>query len=87
MNHLLQIRSNVLYNKLRNNKESEDQYQKFHELIFLVDKPSYIQGDDSENKVILIRGVEELRFIVDQENIQALIDVLQLIADNDTTNG
>jgi hypothetical protein len=47
MNHLLSIRSNIIYSKEKS-KDGEEIYNKFHELIFLVDKPQYLSTNEGD---------------------------------------
>ena len=75
MNHLIAIRANIIYSKEeKENPSDEDQYKKFTELIFLMDKPTYRRTNDGE--VIRERGVEECRFIVGDPAFDNLIKTL-----------
>lgn len=76
MNHLLSVRANILYSK-----DKEGAYNKFHELIFLVDKPSYTSTN--EGQIIRQRGVEEMRFLVSDEAFDAMIKSLLVLKDID----
>lgn len=85
MNSLLSIRLNILYSKLpKKKKEYADEYEKFTEIILLCDKPSY--EFTNERDVIRKREVEELRFIVSEAALDALIKRLQAIKDADDNN-
>ncbi len=78
MNHLISIRSNFLYSKSK--KESgEDEYKKYYELIFLVDKPSYLMTNEREP--VRQRGIEELRFTVSEDAFKQMIEILTGIKD------
>ena len=82
MNTLLQIRTNILYNKKdKKNKQDADVFVKHFELIFLVDKPKYAQTNSGE--IIRERAVGELRFNVSENNIDALIAQLAKLKDMD----
>lgn len=70
MNHLISIRTNIMYSK--DSKTGE--YHKFHELIFLVDKPTYKLTNGRE--VVRERSVEEQRFMVSEEAFSAMMELL-----------
>lgn len=76
MNHLLSVRSNILYSK-----DKKGEYEKFHELIFLVDKPSY--SSTNEGQIIRQRGVEEMRFMVSEEALDMMIKSLLVLKNVD----
>jgi len=73
MNHLISVRSNVLYAKV------EGEFKMSHELIFLLDKPTYRRTNDGE--IVRERGIEEARFIVNENGLEALIEVLKGLKD------
>ena len=80
MNTLLSIRTNIIYaKKVKKDKKEPDEFEKFQELIFLVDKPSYIQTNEGE--IIRQRGVEEMRFTVSEKAFEQLITLLSKIKD------
>lgn len=84
MNTLLSIRSNIVYKKKeKKNKSDEDQFLKFHELIFLVDDPKY--SKTNEDEIIRERGVKELRFFVSSKNFEIMIGNLKVMKDADET--
>lgn len=75
MNHLVSIRTNILYAKKAKKEESEpDEYKRYQELIFLVDKPTYRRTNDDE--IVRERGIEELRFTVSDKAFDELIKLL-----------
>lgn len=80
MNTLLSIRTNIIYaKKAKKDKKEPDEFEKYQELIFLVDKPSYIQTNEGE--IIRQRGVEEMRFTVSEKAFEQLITFLSKIKD------
>lgn len=82
MNTLLSIRTNILYSKKKKeNNEDADEFIKHNELIFLVDKPKYIQNN--EGNIVRSRGVEELRFTVSEKAFEALIKLLTELKNTD----
>lgn len=73
MKHLLSIRTNIFYNK--NKKESgEEEYKKYHELIFLLDNPVYKKTNTDE--IIRERGIEEVRFVVSEHAFDQMLLML-----------
>lgn len=74
MNRLLQIRTNIYYTKTKE-EGAEEVYNKFLELVFLVDKPLYTKT--SEGEVVRNRGVDEVRITVAADDMPSLIEVLQ----------
>lgn len=75
MNHLLSLRTNILYAKKKKKAEIDpDEYTRYQELIFLVDKPSYKMTNDGE--VIRERGVDELRFTVSEKAFDEMMKIL-----------
>jgi len=70
MNHLLSIRTNILYSKSKN-KDGEETYNRFQELIFLVDKPQYLSTNEGD--IVRQRTIEELRFTVSDEAFDEMI--------------
>jgi hypothetical protein len=82
MNTLLSIRTNIFYAKKdKKSKEDADEFVKHHELIFLVDKPKYIQTNGGE--IVRERAVDEQRFIVSEKVFDTLIDHLLKLKDID----
>ena len=82
MNTLLSIRTNILYAKKdKKSKEDAGEFVKYHELIFLVDKPKYTQTNSGE--IVRERAVDELRFIVSEKVFDTLIDHLVKLKDID----
>jgi hypothetical protein len=79
MNNLLSIRTNVLYAKKKNN-ESQDEFIKHYEIIFLVEKPKYSLTNTKE--VVKENGVEDLRLIVSEKDIPELINFLLELKNN-----
>jgi hypothetical protein len=78
MNTLIGIRSNVLYNKKKDD-QSNDAYSKYFELVFLVDSPEYAR--DEKGEILTRRAVNEQRFFVSDEAFNQMINNLQLIHD------
>jgi len=68
MNDLISVRTNILYSK------EGDEYKRWQELIFLVDKPQYRYS--TEGKIIQERSVEEVRFTVSHMAFEELIQIL-----------
>ncbi len=80
MNHLISIRTNIIYAKKKKENETDaDEYKKFHELIFLVDKPTYRRTNDSD--IVREREVEELRFNVSDKAFDEMIKLLVKLKD------
>ncbi len=80
MNTLISIRTNIIYEKLeKENDLHEDEYKRFNELIFLVDKPVYKFSNEGE--IIRERVIEELRFVVSEKNFDTLIKMLTTLKD------
>lgn len=76
MSTLIDIRTNILYNK-----DKENNFKKFFEIVFLVDKPKYSQTNS--NEIIRERAVEEFRFNVSEKGLESLIETLAKIKDID----
>ena len=82
MNTLISVRTNILYSKKEKKvKGDADEFVKHHELIFLVDKPKYMQTNGGE--IVRERGIEELRFTVSERAFDELIKVLVKLQDID----
>lgn len=72
MKTLLQVRDNIYYTK----KDSEvEEYTKVHELVILLDNPSYKQTNEGD--IIRERGIEEIRFGITDKGIDGLIEILK----------
>ena len=80
MNHLLSIKTNIFYSKEKN-KNGEETYKRFHELIFLVDKPQYLLTN--EGAIVRQRTIEELRFNVSDDAFDLMIKHLLKLKDID----
>jgi hypothetical protein len=75
MNTLLSIRANILYSKKdKIKKEDIDEFVKYYEIIFLVDKPKYKHTNSSE--IIRERTVDEHRFTVSEKALDSMIEHL-----------
>lgn len=77
MNHLIEIRTNILYSK-KENKDKPDSpavFERFQELIFLFDKPLY--RFSNEGNIIRERGVEETRFTVSAKEFETMLEILE----------
>jgi hypothetical protein len=82
MNQLLSIRHNVLYAKAaKKDDDGNDVYVKSTELIFLVDVPKYKRNNELE--ITRERGVKELRFDVNDQAFEQLIEALKAIKEVD----
>jgi hypothetical protein len=82
MNTLLSVRTNILYSKKdKKKKEDADEFLKHHELIFLVDKPTYIHTNSGE--IVRQRAVDEVRFMVSEKAFDTLIELLTKLKDID----
>jgi len=68
MNHLISVRTNILYSK------DKEEYKRWQELIFLVDKPQYRYS--TEGEIIRERSVEEVRFTVSDTAFEELLQIL-----------
>lgn len=75
MNHLLSIRTNIMYSK------EKEKYNRFQEIILLVDKPLYRYS--TEGEIVMERGIEELRFVVSVIAFEDLINVLSKLKEAD----
>lgn len=73
MKTLLQVRDNIYYTK---DESTSDEYTKIHELVILLDNPSYKRTNEGD--IIRERGIEEVRFAVTDKGIDALIEMLQV---------
>lgn len=74
-NQLLEVRENIYYSK----KETEGEYNKFHELIFVTDEAKYSRTNEGD--VVRERGCKEFKIVVTSENLGKLIEVLQSYKD------
>jgi hypothetical protein len=72
MKTLLQVRDNIYYKK---DDSKSEEYTKIHELVFLLDNPSYKRTNEGD--IIRERGIEEIRFAVTDKGIDSLIEMLQ----------
>ena len=72
MKSILQVRDNIYYKK---ETADSDEYTKIHELVILLDNPSYKRTNEGD--VIRERGVDEVRFAVSDKGLDSLIEVLQ----------
>lgn len=72
MKTILQVRDNIYYTK---EKSDVEEYTKVHELIILLDNPSYKRTNEGD--IIRERGIEEVRFAVTDKGIDSLIEVLK----------
>lgn len=77
MNNLVSIRTNIVYSK--EVKEGEEKYNRHQELILLVDKPKYSYSNEGE--IVRERGLEELRFTVNEKGFEQLIELLEKLKD------
>ncbi len=82
MNHLISVRTNIIYSKSIDD-EGKETYHKFNELIFLTDKPNYRYTN--EGTVVRERIVEEFRFTVSEKGFDSLIDILKELRNADET--
>lgn len=80
MNHLVSVRTNILYSKSKSEKK-EEEYKQFHELIFLVDKPAYSMTNDGQ--IVRQRLIEEQRFFVSDEAFDEMMKILSGIRNAD----
>lgn len=78
MNHLISVRTNIMYAKVQKEEGAEhfqeEEYKRFQELIFLVDKPEYRRS--TEGEIIRERGVDEVRFVVSDKVFDELLKIL-----------
>jgi hypothetical protein len=82
MNHLISLRTNILYaKKAKKEKTEPDEFKRYQELIFLVDKPNYRYS--TEGEIVRERGIEEVRFTVSEKAFDELIKLLVKLKDTD----
>jgi hypothetical protein len=82
MNTLVSIRTNIVYaKKPKQDENSEDEFVRHQELIFLVDKPTYRYSNEGE--IIRERGLDEVRFTVSEKAFETLIKLLTELKDVD----
>jgi hypothetical protein len=82
MNKLISIRTNILYFKKKKETINEaDTLLRHHELIFVVEKPKYIQNEKSE--IVPTAGYEEFKFLISDENYSEMIDLLKKLYEID----
>jgi hypothetical protein len=75
MNTLIQVRTNIIYTKKeKKDKKEKDVFIRFNEIVLLVDKPKYSHTNSGE--IVRERAVDELRFTVSEEGLDALIKLL-----------
>jgi hypothetical protein len=79
MNIIVAIRTNIFYCKDKNGL-----FKKHHELVFLIDKPSYRYS--TEGEIIRERILDEVRFSVSDNNFDQLIDQLKKIKDTEESD-
>ena len=85
MNTLIQIRTNIYYSKKdKKDKKEKDEFIRHNEIILLVDKAKYTHTNSGE--IVRERDVDELRFSVTKESIEALIETLTRFKDVDETD-
>ena len=83
MNTIVSVRTNILYQKQKNENQ-EDVFKRHQELIFLVEKPTYRFSGQGE--IIRDRALEELRFVVSQNNFDTLIKMLEELKNAEETD-
>lgn len=83
MNTIVSVRTNILYQKQKNENQ-EIEYKRHQELIFLVEKPTYRFSQNCE--IIRDRALEELRFVVSQNNFDTLIKMLEELKNAEETD-
>jgi len=85
MNTLISVRTNVIYSKKKKKDTKEkDEFIKYQELVFLVDKPTYRYSNEGET--IRERGLDEVRFTVSQPAFEQLIELLKKLKESDGTD-
>lgn len=72
MKTILQVRDNIFYKKAT---ADSTEYTKIHELVILLDSPSYKRTNEGD--IIRERGVEEVRLAITDDGIDNLVEVLQ----------
>ena len=80
MNNLLSIRTNIYYSKEKS-KEGEETYKRFHELVFLIDKPQYISTNEGD--IVRQRIIDELRFSISDDDFDLMINHILKLKDID----
>ena len=82
MNTLISVRTNIFYAKKKKKDEnSEDEFVRHQELIFLVDKPTYHYSNEGE--IVRERGIDEVRFVVSDNAFEQLIKHLDKLKNID----
>lgn len=82
MNELIQVRTNIFYLKNKaKDKKGNDQFIRHNEIILLIDQPKYTHTNSGQ--IVRDRGVDELRFCVAKDNLDALIKTLEQLRDVD----
>lgn len=74
----MSVRTNIMYSKIKE-KDKEDVYKRYQELIFLVDKPAYTKTNDGQ--IVRERHIEEQRFFVSDEAFEELLKILTSLKD------
>lgn len=81
MNKIVSLRSNIFYFKKKKEKKNElDTYLRQHEIIIVVEKTKYIHSD---NGVIPQVCLEDMSFIIAQENFEELVGMLSTLGEID----
>ena len=82
MNKLHGLNTNTVYHKKpKKHKDDPDVFEKFTELIFILERPSY--GFKNDGTVIRERAIEECRFTVSNENLETLGKTILALKDID----
>ena len=82
MNKLLSIRTNIFYSKKeKKSKKDPDEFVKYNELIFLVDKPKYTKTNSGES--VREKAIEDLRLTISADAFDELIKLLIKLKDID----
>lgn len=74
MNTLIQVRANVMYAK-KKDESGNDKYERYQELIFLVDQPAYRLSNDGD--IVRERKIAEMRFIVSDDSFGQMMEMLE----------
>lgn len=75
MNQLMSVRTNIFYTK-----DEEGNFHRHNELVLLLDNATY-KYDETGEKIIRERKLDEVRFTVDNEGMTAFIKALAIYAD------
>lgn len=68
MKNLVSVNTNIIY------KKSGEEYDKYFEIVLLIDQAQYNRTNAGE--IIRERGIEEQRFVTSEKGLDGLIEIL-----------